>query len=151
MTRSPEKLEPGVWGILATPFTGPSRSVDTDSLTRLVENYGQIGATGVVALGVLGEAARLDKAERETVLRHAVAAAGPMSVVVGTGATSTQAAVEEAQRAENCGARAVMILVPTADSDALAEHLRRISAVSGLRIVLQDHPKTTGVVIPPAA
>jgi len=145
-----EKLEPGVWGILATPFTGPNRSVDTDSLTRLVEHYGQIGATGVVALGVLGEAARLDTAERETVLRHVVAAAGPMSVVAGTGATSTQPAVEEAQRAADCGARAVMILVPTANSDVLVEHLRRISEASGLRIVLQDHPKTTGVVIPPA-
>ncbi len=150
MTRSPEKLESGVWGILATPFTGPHRSVDTDSLTRLVEHYSQIGATGVVALGVLGEAARLDAAERETVLRHVVASAGPMLVVAGTGATATQPAVEEALRAANCGASYVMILVPTAQGDVLAEHLRRISQASGSRIVLQDHPQTTGVVIPPA-
>jgi 4-hydroxy-tetrahydrodipicolinate synthase len=146
-----QKLEPGVWGILATPFIGPRLSVDTDSLVRLVEHYRQIGATGVVALGVLGEAARLDAAERESVLRHVVEAARPMSVVAGTGATSTQPAVEEAKRAADCGARYVMILVPTAQADVLADHLHRISEASELGIVLQDHPQTTGVVIPPSS
>jgi 4-hydroxy-tetrahydrodipicolinate synthase len=145
-----ENLKPGVWGILATPFSGPDRSLDTASLTRLVEHYGRIGATGVVALGVLGEAARLDASERETVVRHVVAAAGPMVVVAGTGATATQPAIEEAQRAADCGARYVMVLVPTPREDLLEEHLCKISQASGLGIVLQDHPQTTGIVIPPS-
>lgn len=146
-----QKLEPGVWGILATPFIGPNRSIDTDSLSRLVEHYRHIGATGVVTLGVLGEAARLDAAERETVLRHVVDAAGPLLVVAGTGATATKPAEEEAKRAADCGARYVMILVPTAQGEVLAEHLRQISAASGLRVVLQDHPQTTGITIAPVS
>lgn len=147
---APRALEPGVWGILSTPFSGPGRTVDTSSLARLVEHYGSIGATGVVALGVLGEAARLDASERETVLRHVVRAARGMSVVAGTSAMSTQPAIEDARRAADCGARAAMVLVPTTNGDILAEHLGEIAERSGLGIVLQDHPQTTGIVLPPA-
>src|SRR5581483_2558098 len=117
------KLESGVWGILATPFTGPELEVDTRSLKRLVGHYREIGAAGVVALGVLGEAARLDGDEKATVLRAVVEAAGGMPVVAGTGATSTQPAIEEARRAAELGARAVMVLVNTANGARLAEHL----------------------------
>jgi 4-hydroxy-tetrahydrodipicolinate synthase len=144
-------LDPGVWGILATPFRGPNLEVDTTSLTCLVELYRKIGATGVVALGVLGEAARLDTGERELVLRTVVEAAGPLPVVAGMGTTSTQPAIEEAYRAAEAGARAVMVLVNTADGAELAHHLDRIAATSGLGIVVQDHPETTGITIPPRA
>lgn len=142
-------LEPGIWGILATPFAGDDLAVDTESLARLVRHYRAVGARGVVALGVLGEAARLDTQERATVLRTAVEAAGDLPVVAGTGALATAPAVEEAKRAADCGARVVMVLVPTANGDLLAEHLRRVADGSGLGIVLQDHPLTTGVTIAP--
>lgn len=142
-----QRLEPGVWGILATPFTGQHLSVDVESLARLVDHYREIGATGVVALGVLGEAGRLDTAERETVLRTVVGSAGSMPVVAGMAATSTAPAMEESKRAAQCGAHAVMVLVSTPDGSRLAEHLERVSHACGLGIVLQDHPKTTGVTI----
>ena len=51
-------LKKGLWGVLATPFTGPSFDVDTESLKREVELYTHIPATGMVVLGVFGEGLR---------------------------------------------------------------------------------------------
>jgi 4-hydroxy-tetrahydrodipicolinate synthase len=144
-------LQPGVWGILATPFHDEDLSIDVDSIWRLVDLYRQVGADGVVALGVLGEAVRLDSAERRLVLRTVVEAAGDLPVVAGMSATATQPAIEEALRAAEAGADAAMVLVQSPDADRLAEHLRRVAGASGLGIVVQDHPATTGVVITPGA
>jgi 4-hydroxy-tetrahydrodipicolinate synthase len=142
-------LARGVWGILATPFCGQSLAIDTDSLARLVAHYRLVGATGVVALGVLGEAARLNTAERRLVLETVVKAAGTLPVVAGMATTGTAPAVEEAAAAAAAGARAVMVPVPTNDPALVARHLQTIAEASGLGIVLQDHPAATGVVIAP--
>lgn len=144
-------LHPGVWGILATPFHEAELAVDHTSLAALVRHYGKVGATGVVAHGVLGEAARLAGDERREVLETVVGAAGDRPVVAGVCALSTAPAVEEARQAAAGGARAVMVLVNTPDPARLAEHLVAIAGASGLGIVLQDHPLTTGVAIAPAA
>jgi len=151
MTSSYEPLTRGVWGILATPFCGDDLAVDTDSLARLVELYVRVGARGVVALGVLGEAARLDTGERQRVLETVVGAAGNLPVVAGMAATATAPAIEEARRAATAGARAVMVLVPASDPERVATHVRRISDAAGLGVVLQDYPLTTGVSIAPGA
>ncbi len=147
MTQGYEPLAHGVWGILATPFQGDDLAVDTESITRLVALYRRAGARGVVALGVLGEAARLSSAERRLVLRTVVEAAEGLPVVAGMAATATAPAIEEAGYAAEAGARAVMALVNGGDARRLAAHLTRISASCGLGIVLQDHPLTTGVTI----
>ena len=144
-------LSPGVWGILATPFYGDDLAVDVDSLRTLVHHYRQVGARGVVALGVLGEAARLDADERRIVLSTVVDTAGDMPVVAGNAATAAAPAIEEARRAADCGVSAAMIMVNSADPQQLVEHLDRISTATGLGIVLQDHPAVSGIVISPAS
>ena len=151
MSESIRPLEAGVWGILATPFRGDDLEIDHESLANLVEHYRKVGARGVVALGVLGEAARLSSAERQDVLRTVIGAARDMSVVAGMSATSTAPAVEEAQRAAEAGARAVMVPVPVGDASRLARHLESIHRASGLGIVVQDHPAATAVTIAPPA
>jgi 4-hydroxy-tetrahydrodipicolinate synthase len=110
-----------------------------------------VGARGVIALGVLGEAARLDAEERALVLSTVVAAAQGLPVVAGMSALATAPAVEEARRAAALGARAVMVRVPTTDSRALAGHVRTVADAAGLGIVLQDHPASTGITIAPSA
>ena len=145
----PQSLERGVWGILATPFHDADLSVDHESLVSLVRLYRSAGAVGVVALGVLGEAARLNSTERKQVLATVVTASDGMPVVAGMSALATAPAVEEARWAADAGALGVMVLVSTNDAGKLAAHLAQISKASGLGIVLQDHPLTTQVVIPP--
>ncbi len=140
----PATLAHGVWGILATPF-GDDLGIDEGSLERLVDLYRQAGAAGVVALGVLGEAARLDSNERRRVVERV--AAGGLPVVAGVSALATAPAVEEAVQAAEAGASAVMVLVSTSDADTLAAHLAAVSQACGTSIVVQDHPATTNVSI----
>jgi 4-hydroxy-tetrahydrodipicolinate synthase len=146
-----QPLQPGVWAILATPFVGDELEIDLPSLRRLVAMYCDAGVTGLVALGVLGEAARLSSTERQQVLATVVDAAGDVPVVAGMSALSTAPAIEEARRAAEGGAHAVMVQVATPDPERLAGHLQRIADASNLGIVLQDHPAASGISIPPAA
>jgi 4-hydroxy-tetrahydrodipicolinate synthase len=146
-----EPLEPGVWQILPTPFRGRELAVDHDSLRRVIAHAQEVGVTGLVALGVLGEAARLSSTERTAVLETVMAAAGSLPVVAGVSPTATAPAAEDAQRAASAGARAVMLLVPTSDPARLAEYAAAVSEACLLGIVFQDHPATTGVSIAPGA
>ena len=143
----PRPLEPGVWAVLATPFRGEELEVDLASLERLARAYSGAGVTGLVALGVLGEAARLSVEEKRLVLETVVEAAGDLPVVCGLSASATSPAVEEACAAARAGARAVMVLVNSADAATLARHLQSIHTACGLGIVVQDHPASTGIAI----
>jgi 4-hydroxy-tetrahydrodipicolinate synthase len=150
MVMAYKPLESGVWAILATPFIGDQLDVDVESLRRLVNMYRRAGVTGLVTLGVLGEAARLSSAERRQVLDTVIAAAGDIPVVVGMSALSTAPAIEEAHRAADGGARAVMVQVSTPEPERLATHLQKIAHSAGLGVVLQDHPAASGISIPPS-
>src|SRR5918999_6300112 len=94
--RSSMTLAPGVWGVLATPLTPDGSAVDTDSLTRQVEHYVRIGATGLTVLGVFGEAARLTPDERRIVVRTVAAAAAGLPLVIGLSALDVEGACAEA-------------------------------------------------------
>ena len=146
-------LEPGVWGVLATPFTGSVLDLDEAGLSRLCEYYDTVGVTGLTALGVFGEAARLTAQERATVLEIVADTCG-LPIVVGATSLTTRVVIEEARRAaEVAGDRVagVMVQVNTAAPTALGDHLQAVHDATGLPIVVQDYPAVSGVVIRPEA
>lgn len=148
---APRSLAPGVWGILATPFHGPDRAVDTASFARQIEHYRRLGASGVVALGVFGEAAKLDADERRVVVRTAIEAAGDLPLVVGIAGLATAPVVAQARAAADTAGEAggalagLMVQVNDTDPDVVAAHLRAVHEATGCGIVVQDYPATSGV------
>ncbi|MGY1703618.1 dihydrodipicolinate synthase family protein [Geodermatophilus sp. SYSU D00697] len=143
-------LEPGVWGVVATPFSGSTLDVDEGSLVRLVEHYARIGVTGLTVLGVFGEAAQLSAAERRDVL-EAVADSVALPIVAGMTSLGTRPVIEEATAArEAAGERlaAVMVQVNSPRPDVLTAHLRAVHEATGLPVVVQDYPLVSGVSIP---
>jgi 4-hydroxy-tetrahydrodipicolinate synthase len=148
-----EKLAPGVWGVLATPLTADGSAVDTESLTRQVQHYVRIGATGVTALGVFGEAARLNPDERRTVVRTVAAAAGDLPLVIGLSALDAEAACAEAENVLGVLDRplaGLMVQVGSPDPDAVVAQLTAVAERTGQGIVVQDYPVVSGVSIPTA-
>ncbi len=146
-------LQPGVWGVLATPFTGSVLDLDEAGLGRLCEYYQSVGVTGLTALGVFGEAAQLTARERATVL-EIVADTCDLPIVVGATSLSTRVVIEEASRAaEVVGDRiaAVMVQVNTAAPAVLGDHLLGVHEATGLGIVVQDYPAVSGITIRPEA
>ncbi len=145
---TPSPLESGVWGILATPFHGPDRAVDLGSFARQIELYRRIGAQGVVALGVFGEAVKLDTAEQRAVVACAVATADGLPVVVGVAGLATAPVVEQAQAATDAadgGLAGLMIQVSDADPAVALAHLQAVHDATGMGIVVQDYPLSSGV------
>lgn len=147
---SPEPLSRGLWGVLATPFSGPALAVDQDSLRREVAHYLTVPADGLVVLGVFGEGASLDSAERRLVVRTVAEAAPSTPLVVGLSARATAVAVEQAREAVAAAGRpvSVMVQVNTAFAETLTAHLRAIHDATGAGVVLQDYPETSGVRVP---
>lgn len=144
----PPPLASGVWGVVATPFTGERLAVDRASLVRLVEHYARVGVVGLTVLGVFGEAARLTPDERREVVRTVVGASGTLPLVVGITALDTDAACVEAENVLDLveGRLAgLMVQVATPDADALAASLTTVAERTGQGLVVQDYPVVSGV------
>lgn len=144
----PSVLAAGVWGVLPTPFHGPDLAVDHASLERAVEFYRDRESTGLLVLGVFGEAARLSAAEQAEVVRTVTRAGKGLEIVVGLSGVATAPTVEQAGQLCAAGqgrVRAVMAQVSSSDPDALVEHLEAVSAAAGTGVVVQDYPVQSGV------
>ena len=148
MTTPIPHLAPGLWGVLATPFSGTHFAVDTDSLRREVQLYTAIPATGMVVLGVFGEGASLDAAEQALVVRTVAEEGKDTPLVVGLSARSTAVALEQARaavKAAGSNLAALMVQANSPDPEVLAAHLTAVHRATGAGIVLQDYPVASGV------
>ena len=142
-------LAAGVWGVVATPFSGSTLEVDEASLTRLVQHYEGIGVAGLTVLGVFGEAAHLASAERRAVLETVVDTVD-LPLVVGATSLGTAPVIEEVRLAQEVvGNRlaGAMVQVCSGSAEVLNRHLRAIHEATGAGIVVQDYPLASGVTI----
>lgn len=143
-------LRPGVWGLLATPFTADSAAVDFESLTRLASYYLSLDLAGLTVLGVFGEAADLTPAERRDVVGmiHGLSPGTPL--VVGVTSRSTDEAIDEIRNVADAGGTAIasyLVQVNAPTAPAVVAHLRQIHKATGARVVIQDYPAVSGVSI----
>ena len=83
----------GVFAPIVTPFRPTDGKVDLPWIAGHVAYLRAHGCTGVIPCGTNGEAASLSVAERIGVAEAALAAAGDMPVIVGTGAAALPDAV----------------------------------------------------------
>src|SRR5262245_56874090 len=101
----------GSYPPLVTPFR--DGVVDYDTFARLVDFQIANGSQGVVVCGTTGEPTTLTLDERSELLRVAVAtAAGRVPIVAATGSQSHAETLILSRRAEEAGARALLIVTP---------------------------------------
>jgi 4-hydroxy-tetrahydrodipicolinate synthase len=102
----------GIYNITPTPFMADG-SLDEPSLRRLTEFTRGTGVNGMTILGVLGEADKLTEAERDRVTAIVIEAAGAsFPICVGTTHAGTDGCIAYSRRAQQLGARAVMVAPP---------------------------------------
>ena len=142
----------GVFSVLPTPF-GPTGEVDHESLQRVIDLFIDGGVTGVTALGVTSEVARLSERERgrvfETVMQHVN---GRVPVVAGATADGLQTCMQYTRHARDAGAKAVMISpprMPKINSDAVVRHFSEVAAAYDIPIIVQDYPPLCGYAMEP--
>ena len=102
----------GCYPIPATPFlTGGE--VDGEGVVRLVRHLHACGLPGFTMFGLAGEFYKLSDREREALIEAAFEAKAPeQSAIVSVTAHSLEVAVQQARRAEDAGAGALMVLPP---------------------------------------
>jgi len=136
--------------MLATPFD-QNEEVDYDSIPNLVNKAISSGCTGVVGLGVMGEAARLTDKERTKIAEAIIKSSENLPVTLGTTANGTKAMVDRSKEAEQIGAAAVMVsapAMPKSNLDALFGYYHQLAEQLSIPIVMQDYPQTSGVEMP---
>lgn len=142
----------GVYSVLPTPFHA-NGDFDEASLRRVVDLFIGAGVNGVTALGVTGEVARLDDAERRRVLEVVVEQVdGRIGVVAGTTAEGTRTCIGYSRHALASGATAVMVSpprMPKLNSEAVVRHYKALADAVDIEIVVQDYPPVAGFAIEP--
>jgi 4-hydroxy-tetrahydrodipicolinate synthase len=146
------KLE-GVYSVLPTPFTA-NGDLDEVSLRCVVDLFVDAGVNGVTALGVTGEVARLDDAERRRVLEIVTTHVnGRIGVVAGATAEGTRTCIAYCRHAKESGATAVMVSpprMPKLNSDVVVRHFQALAEAVDIEIVVQDYPPISGYAMEPA-
>jgi 4-hydroxy-tetrahydrodipicolinate synthase len=142
----------GVYVIAATPFH-PDGRIDTSSVDRLTDFYLESGAAGLTALGVMGEAPKLDADESLGLVRRMVRRAGKVPVVVGVTSPGFASMRALARGAMEAGAAGVMIAPPNtlrSDDQIVAYYAQARAAIGeDLPFALQDYPLGFSVVMTP--
>lgn len=137
----------GVYNITPTPFH-PDGRIDEPSLRTLTTFTREKGVDGMTILGVLGEADKLTEAERDRVIATTIEAAGrEFPICVGTTHPGTDGCIAFSRRAQELGAKAVMVAPPKlarTNDAALTRHYLAVAEAIDLPIVVQDFPPAVG-------
>ncbi len=136
----------GAYTALVTPFH-PDGSVDYDKLRELVEFQVAGGVDGIVPVGTTGESPTLNMDEHGKVIRTVIeTAAKRVKIIAGSGANSTNEAVELTRRAKDAGADGSLQVTPYYNKPTQAGLIRHFTAVAdlGLPIVLYNVPGRAG-------
>src|SRR5262249_35675016 len=128
--------------------------LDLHSQARLVHHLLDAGAHGLGLFGIASEGYALVAEERRTILRLVGdEVRGRVPLVVSSGHTGTDAAVELSKEAEGLGADAVMVLPPyflKPDAEGIFQYFDAISRAVRIPIMVQDAPLMTGITMPAA-
>ena len=142
----------GVYVIAVTPFQ-PDGRIDTSSIDRVTEFYLECGVSGITALGVMGEAPKLDAHESVSLVRQMVRRAGKIPVIVGVTSPGFAPMRTLARESMEAGAAGVMIAPPTTlrTDDQIVAYYRQAREAIGddVPFALQDYPLAFSVVMTP--
>ena len=137
----------GIYNITPTPFQ-PDGAVDEPSLRKLTEFTRGTGVHGMTILGVLGEADKLTERERERVTEIVIETAGDrLPICVGTTHAGTDGCIAYSRRAQEQGAKAVMVAPPKlarTNDAALERHYVAVADAIDIPVVVQDFPPAVG-------
>lgn len=133
---------------LATPMQEDG-SVDTNSLSQLVEFHIENNTDGIVAVGTTGESATLDEQEHCTLVRQIVEmVAGRIPVVAGSGSNSTREAIALTRCAKQAGADACLLVTPYYNKptqEGLYQHYKAVAEAVDIPQILYNVPGRTAV------
>lgn len=141
-----ERMRDGIYTALVTPFAADG-TLDRPAWEKLVRRQVEAGVAGVVPAGCTGEAAVLDRKEREYLIRSAVEiCGGECLVVAGSGSNSTEISVQLTRDVAEWGADVAMLITPyynKPQQHGLVAHYRKVARAVDIPIMLYNVPGRT--------
>jgi len=131
---------------LVTPMRADG-SLDDESLASLIDWHIQSGTNGIVAVGTTGESATVSVMEHLKIIEQTIEFVdGRIPVIAGTGANSTQEALELTQTAASLGADFALIVTPyynKPNQEGLYQHYMKIADSVEIPQILYNVPSRT--------
>ncbi len=132
---------------LVTPFK-KDKSVDVNSLKKLVNYQVENGINYLVVLGTTGEPATLTRSEKELVKQTIIKENNKrLPLVLGLGGNNTAAVVEEIQQIDLSDYTAILSVSPYYNKptqEGIYQHFKAISEASPLPVIIYNVPGRTG-------
>lgn len=153
-----KKLKPeifeGVWSATPTPLDDKKR-IDEKSLARLIDHHIRLGVRGLFLAGTCGEGPWLPDAQRQRLVRSAVAAsAGRLHISVQVTDNSAARMLDNIAQAKECGADFAVIAPPYFLMNATPANIEKLYVEtiekSVLPTALYDRGKHSAVYVPDA-
>lgn len=146
------KLE-GVYTVLPTPFDERDR-FDRKSLGRAIDLFVGDGVSGLTALGVTSEVARISDRERQEILDATMELVnGRVPVIVGATGPGLDTSLDYCRAAKEAGAAGVMVSPPrmaNLNTAYIHRHFATIAEKFDFTIVIQDFPPISGYHMEPS-
>ena len=131
---------------LVTPMNSDGE-LDWDALELLVEFHIDGGTDAIVAMGTTGESATLNEKEHCAVIQRVIkCVAGRVPVIAGTGANSTQEAIDLTRCAKEQGADAALLVTPYYNKptqEGLYLHYKAVAEAVDIPQILYNVPGRT--------
>jgi len=142
----------GSFVALVTPML-VNGSIDFNALEALIDWHIESGTNGIVAVGTTGESATVSVKEHLKIIEKTIDfAGGRVPVVAGTGANSTQEAIELTQKAAELGADYALIVTPyynKPNQEGLFQHFIKIADSVDISQILYNVPSRTACDLKP--
>jgi len=132
---------------IVTPFDERDE-VDVVALRGLVDMHLSEGTHGIVCCGTTGESPTLSEEEQELVLREVIGRVkGKIPVIAGVFSNCTKQTKRMARKAKECGADAILVIVPYFNRpgfEGVKRHVDEVAEV-GMPIIFYNHPSRTAL------
>ena len=142
----------GSFVALVTPML-PNGELDYGSLKDLVEWQIKDGINGIVSVGTTGESATVNVVEHLEIIEKTIEYTnGRVPVIAGTGANSTQEAIELTKTAFNLGADYALVVTPyynKPNQEGLFKHYLKIADAVNIPQILYNVPSRTACDLKP--
>jgi len=138
----------GMGVAMVTPFKD-DKTIDYDSLERLIDHLVSGGADYLVVLGTTAETPALSPSEKESIKNFIREKnAGRISLILGCGGNNTEALCRELREDNFEGYDAILSVVPyynKPSQEGIYRHYEAVAKASPLPVVLYNVPGRTGV------
>lgn len=136
----------GIYPMVPTPFHD-NGEVDYASIERLIDCMAQKQVNGLAIMGALGEGPKMNDSERTEIIKlYRKCMPADMHLIVGTRALATDPAKQQAVKARDLGADALLLGPHGIQKDKpLLEYYQQVSDTAKIPCIIHDYPAVTGI------